>query len=424
MFLLHRLRLRFFRRTGDQLTAHPERAEAIADDLIALRRSLHQYPEIGLRLPVTQSMVLDALDGLPLEVSTGVNCDSVTAVLRGGAAQPGARQTTLLRADMDALPIQEALDIPYASKIDGAMHACGHDLHTTMLVGAARILSSTANELAGDVVFMFQPGEEGFDGAQIMIDEGVLVASGALPTSAWALHALSGRIPNGVISGMAGATMSASNELRVTITGRGGHGAAPHRAKDPVMVAAEMITGLQTLMTRLVSPFEPAVLTVGTVHAGTKVNIIPETAVFAATIRCFNSDVVDLLESELVRYCTSLGMGHRVEVEASFVRQYPATINDSAAVQLAQDATSDLFGSQAWMTPRFPSMGSEDFSRILQQVPGAMLFLGASVDGPDWESSPENHAPVSAFDDSVITTGTALLAELAARSLVSARAES
>jgi hippurate hydrolase len=392
-------------------------ARALADDLAELRHTLHRHPEIGLELPTTQGTVLDALSGLDLEVSTGTGCSSVTAVLRGGAAADGERPTVLLRGDMDALPVTEEVDVDYRSQVDGAMHACGHDLHTTMLVGAARVLAARRSELPGDVVFMFQPGEEGFDGAGVMISEGVLDAAGRRPDAAWALHVMSGLAPRGVTTGRGGPMMAASNELHVTVRGAGGHGSAPHRAKDPVPVAAEMVTGLQTLVSRTVSAFAPAVLTVGQFHAGTKANIIPDTAEFQATVRCFDDEVLDGLERDTVRFCQGIAAAHGVEVDARFHRQYPPTINDTASVDAAARVVERTLGEGRWETMPDPITGSEDFSRVLQATPGAMLFLGAALEGRDWQTAPDNHSPFAAFTDSVLPDGAAVYAELAAHTL-------
>jgi hippurate hydrolase len=396
----------------------PRAARVIQQELAGLRHELHRRPEIGLHLPRTQATVLRALNGLGLEITCGDECSSVVAVLRGDYGSAGeSRRTVLLRADMDALPITEELAVPYRSEHPGSMHACGHDLHTAMLVGAAKVLSARRDGLPGDVVFMFQPGEEGHDGAGIMLREGVLEAAGRAPDAAWALHVLSGRMPNGVVTGRPGATMSASNELHVTVRGRGGHGAAPHTAKDPVPVAAEMVTGLQTLVSRTVSPFEPVVLTIGALNAGTQANVIPGIATFAATIRCFSETVVSQLERDVTRYCRGIADAHGLDSDVRFDRQYPPTINDAQAVKLAADTVRQLFGDEGWVDLALPSMGAEDFSRVLQRVPGAMLFLGASVDGEGWLGSPENHSPISAFDDGVLWRGASVLSALAVRTL-------
>jgi amidohydrolase len=401
-----------------------DEARALSGELADLRHTLHRHPEIGLDLPVTQGTVLDALSGLDLEVATGRGTTSVTAVLRGGAATAadGERPVVLLRGDMDALPVHEEADVPYRSEVAGAMHACGHDQHTAMLAGAARLLAARRNELPGDVVLMFQPGEEGFDGAGVMIAEGVLDAAGRRPDAAWALHVMSGLAPRGVVTGRGGPMLAASNELHVTVRGSGGHGSAPHRAKDPVPVAAAMVTGLQVVMSRVVSPFAPAVLTVGEFHAGSKANIIPDSARFAATLRVFDDAVLDRLEEETVRYCRGVAAAHGVEVEAHFSRQYPVTVNDEQRVAQAARAVTEALGEQRFVPMPDPITGSEDFSRVLQAVPGAMLFVGACLEGRDWEQAPDNHSPYAAFDDGVLPDGAALYAELAARSLAAAPA--
>ena len=390
-------------------------------DLVQFRRDLHRHPELGLDLPRTQAAVLDALSGLDLEVTTGRDLTSVTAVLRGGATTSAdhERPTVLLRGDMDALPLQEEVDVAYRSTIDGRMHACGHDLHTTMLVGAAHRLHARRDELAGDVVFMFQPGEEGDDGAGHMIAEGVLHAAGPRPDAAWALHVMAGRLPRGAVATRGGPLLASSNELHVTVRGRGGHGSAPERAQDPVPVAAAMVTGLQVLLSRIVSPFDPTVMTVGEFHAGTKPNIIPDTARFGATLRCFDDAVLDRLEHETVRYCHGIAAAHGLAVDVQFQRQYPVTINDAAAVARARQVVTQVLGTpedpadDRWVVLPTPLTGSEDFSRILQAVPGAMLFLGACPPGIDPVTGPDNHSPLAVFDDDVMDDGVAVLAALA-----------
>lgn len=283
-------------------------AQALAADLTALRHRLHRHPEIGLDLPVTQQTVLESIEGLGLEVTTGDSVSSVTAVLRGGRA---GGPTVLLRGDMDALPVQEQTGLDYTSEVDGAMHACGHDLHTAMLVGAARLLSQHRDELAGDVVFMFQPGEEGWDGAGRMLDEGVLDASGRRVDSAYGMHVKSGQVPRGMFTTRPGTLMAASDGLHVTVRGSGGHGSTPQLARDPVTAAAEMITGLQTLITRRFDVFDPVVITVGSLNAGTKRNIIPDEATFDATVRSFSASARDRVRELAPQLCRQIAGGLR-----------------------------------------------------------------------------------------------------------------
>ena len=237
-------------------------AAAMAGELAELRHAIHREPEIGLDLPMTQAKVLSALGGLPLEITRGQQLSSVTAVLRGGL--PGA--TVLLRGDMDALPVSERTGLPYSSQIDGAMHACGHDLHTAMLAGAARLLCARQQEIAGNVIFMFQPGEEGYAGARQMISEGLLDAAGDRPVAAYALHVTSSTLPQGVYSTRPGTMMAAADVLEVTVHGHGGHASQPHRAADPIPVGCEIVTALQAMVTRRFDVFDPVVLTVGSFH--------------------------------------------------------------------------------------------------------------------------------------------------------------
>src|SRR5437764_4837209 len=304
-------------------------ARTMSDDLVQLRHRLHQHPELGLELPWTQEQVLAAIDGLPLEVSTGADVSSVTAVLRGGAGDGG--RAVLLRGDMDALPVRERTGLDFAAKGD-TMHACGHDLHTSMMVGAARLLSTRQDRLHGDVVLMFQPGEEGYDGARHMVDAGVLDATGRRVDAALALHVTSGMLPRGLFATRPGPVMSAADVLRVTVHGAGGHGSSPHRAKDPVPAACEMVTALQTFVTRRFDVFDPVVVTVGVFHAGTQHNVIPDSAYFEATVRSFSADAHDRVLAESVRLCEGIAAAHGLEVLAACEQLYPVTVNTADEV--------------------------------------------------------------------------------------------
>ena len=385
-------------------------AVALQDELSALRRELHQIPEIGLHLPKTQERVLAALTDLPLEVTKGRSVSSVTAVLRGGRPGPAV----LLRGDMDALPVTEQSGEEFTSRHEGVMHACGHDLHTAGLVGAARLLSARREELAGDVVFMFQPGEEGWDGAGHMIEEGVIEAAGRPADAAYGLHVMSGLIPRGVFTSRPGPLMAASNGLFVRVVGEGGHGSAPHNALDPVPAACEMVTALQTMVGRGFDVFDPVVVTVGTFHAGTRRNIIPDDATFEATIRTFSAANQERIAEQTVRLCEGIAAAHGLKIEVKFEREYPATINNAAEHAFAAQTAREIFGEERFQEMENPITGSEDFSRVLDRVPGAYVFLGACR-GEDHEGAPSNHSPRAAFDDSVLADGAALLAELAVR---------
>jgi hippurate hydrolase len=387
-------------------------ARALAGDLTDLRRRLHAVPEIGLDLPRTQETVLAALDDLPLEVATGTGLTSVTAVLRG--ARPGP--TVLLRGDMDALPVAERTGLPFASA-DGRMHACGHDLHTAMLAGAARLLSAHRDHLAGNVVFMFQPGEEGYDGAGRMLAEGLLEASGERPVAAYALHVMSHTYPTGQFTARGGPLLASSSVLEVTVRGAGGHGSAPYRAKDPIPAACEMVTALQTYVTRTFDVFDPVVVTVGRFHAGTASNIIPDTATFTATVRTFSAANLERLSEGLPAVCRGIAAAHGLEADAVFTEQYPVTVNHGNEVDFAADTVRELLGEERYAPLENPITGAEDFSRVVDEVPGCMLFLGATPPGRDPGTAPANHSPLAEFDEAVLPDGAALYAELAVRRL-------
>jgi amidohydrolase len=387
-------------------------AMKIQDELAALRHDIHRHPEIGLDLPKTQAKILAALDGLGLEITTGKALSSVTAVLRGKSSD----KTVLLRADMDALPVTELADIPFKSEVEGVMHACGHDLHVSMLVGAAKLLTAHKDQLNGDVVFMFQPGEEGFDGAGHMIKEGVLTASGRKADATYGIHVMSAGIPNGSFTTKPGTMMASSDELHVTVLGMGGHGSQPHTAKDPIPVAAEMISALQLLITRSFNAFDPVVITVGQFHAGTKANIIPDTAEFQATVRTFSAENRSRIQTEAVRLCKSIAEGYGLSAEVKVVEQYPVTVNNNDHAQFVGRVANEVFGNDRFVEMPYPIAGAEDYSRVLEEVPGSYVFLGASVD-QDFTKSEVNHSPRAMFDDAVLYRGTALLSELAVRAL-------
>ncbi len=391
-------------------------AHQIHDDLRTFRRAMHRQPEIGLDLPRTQERVLAALDGLHLDVSTGERATSVTAVLRGGAANRQARRpTVLLRADMDALPVQELADVDYRSQVDGAMHGCGHDLHTAMLVGAARLLDAHREKLAGDVVLMFQPGEEGFGGGRIMVEDGVLDAAGPRVDAAYGMHVFSTLAPHGTFVTKPGTMLAASDGFAVTVKGRGGHGSAPHAALDPVTAAAEMVLALQSAVTRSFDALDPVVVTVGLLRAGTKRNVIPDEAYFEATVRTFSEAQRERVAEVLPRVVHGIAAAHGLEAETDYTREYPVTSNDEDETAFAAGVIEDLFGDVGERHTRWaqPLAGSEDFSFVLREVPGSFVGLGAAPPGADLARAEFNHSPRAVFDDGVLADGAALYAALA-----------
>ncbi|WP_028846859.1 MULTISPECIES: M20 family metallopeptidase [Thermocrispum] len=391
-------------------------ARQLEDELAAFRAELHADPEIGLQLPRTQARVLRELEPLGLEISVGRATTSVVAVLRGGARDERQPRAVLLRADMDALPVRERTGLDFASE-NGAMHACGHDLHTASLIGAARLLHHHRDRLAGDVVFMFQPGEEGYDGAGVMVNEGVLDAAGYRVCAAFAIHVLSAGLPNGVVSTRSGPVMSSSQRLLVRVDGQGGHGSMPHRAKDPITAAAEMVTSLQSTVTRSFDVFDPVVVTVGQFQAGTRHNVIPDHAEFAATLRTFSTENSAKIRADLERTLRGVADAHDVGVDVRFEEETLLTVNDEFEAGFAADVARSVLGEHSYRPMPHPLAASEDFSRVLTHVPGAFLTLGATPPGMDPATAPNNHSAYAVFDPAVLPKAAALYAELALRRL-------
>jgi amidohydrolase len=387
-----------------------EQARRLQPRAVALRRSLHRHPELGLTLPRTSEAVVAELGDLPLHVHRGRSVSSVLAVLDG--ARPGP--TVLLRADMDALPLQEDTRLPFASRVDGVMHACGHDTHVAMLATAARLLAGRREQLAGRVVLMFQPGEEGFHGARHMIDEGVLDrhGPGGRPESAYALH-VSATLPTGEVHTRPGPLMAAADAIRVRVTGRGGHASAPHDALDPVPAAAAMVGALQTALTRRVDAHQPAVLTVAKIVAGTTNNVIPESAVMEGTLRTLSEPVRAVLHEEIRRVCRHTALAHGCSAAVEIEPGYPVTVNDEVAARRMTDVAAEVLGRGRVATMPTPIMGAEDFSYVLQKVPGALAFLGACPPRVDPVTAPPNHSNRVVFDESAMAVGAAVYAALA-----------
>ncbi|MGY1644462.1 M20 family metallopeptidase [Geodermatophilus sp. SYSU D00703] len=388
-------------------------ARADADRTVGLRRRLHRHPEIGLHLPTTQATVLGELADLPVEVTVGETTTSAVAVLRG--ARPGP--SYLLRADMDALPVHEDTGLPFASEVPGAMHACGHDLHVAMLLGAARLLAERRDELAGQVVLMLQPGEEGFHGARYMLEEGLLgVVPEAPVCGAFALHVFANQ-PTGVVSVRPGPMMAAADHWLVNVRGRGGHASMPHTAADPVPVAAEIVLALQAAVTRRAPVFDPAVLTVAHLAAGSTDNVIPDTAFLEGTIRTLSGERRADMVATVRRVAEHVAAAHEMTVEFEHRRGYPVTVNDAAVAERVRVTAAGLLGADRSVVAREPLMGAEDFAYVLEQVPGAMAFLGACPPGEDPATAAGNHSNLVVFDEDVLPDGAALHAAMALEAL-------
>ncbi|MCP2258065.1 hippurate hydrolase [Streptoalloteichus tenebrarius] len=391
-----------------RLTGLLSEARALQPRTVALRRALHRNPEQGLRLPATQAAVLQALEGLPLDVRTGESVSSVIAVLEGGRPGP----TVLLRGDMDALPLQEDTGLEFASEVPGSMHACGHDTHVAMLASSARLLCQRREELAGRVVFMFQPGEEGHHGARYMLDEGLLDVTDAPPVKAFALH-ITSTLRSGVVQCRPGPIMASADVLRVTVRGRGGHASAPHNALDPVPAAAAMVGALQSMVTRRISVFAPAVVTIAHIEAGTTNNVIPETAFLEGTLRTLSEATRAQAHEEIRRVCEHVAAAHGCSAEVSFEYGYPVTVNDDAVGPGVVDLAAAVLGPRYAEPMADPLMGAEDFSYVLQKVPGAMAFLGACPPDSTPETAAANHSNRVVFDESAMAHGVALYAAFA-----------
>ena len=351
-----------------------DQAKALLPDAVALRRRIHAHPELGLELPETQKAVLEALHGLDLEIQTGTRTSGVVATLKG--ARPGP--TLLLRGDMDALPMPEDTDVEFSSQVEGVMHACGHDAHVSMLAGAAHALHARRDELAGNVVFMFQPGEEGYFGARHMIEEGVLDGVDA----AFALH-IEPRLPVGRLATRGGPLLASADRVELTVRGRGGHASMPQDTLDPIPVACEMVQALQMMVTRRINAFDPAVLTIATIRAGTTVNVIPETAELLGTLRTVSERTRNQAKEGIERVVNGIATAHDMQVDLKVIEGYPVTINDAEFASFAADTLDELLGGNAMIEMPTPAMGAEDFSYILQKVPGAMAFLGVRADGAE-----------------------------------------
>ena len=378
--------------------------EGFGEKIVALRREIHREPELGFDTVKTAAKVLAALDGLPLEIQSGVAENGVVATLEGEGDGP----TVGLRADMDALPIYEETGLPFASETDGKMHACGHDGHTSMLVGAVHALSGMRHRLNGTLRFFFQPAEEGEGGGKVMVDAGVADDVDSI----FALHLWPG-LSFGRAATKAGPIMAAADAFEMTVRGAGGHGAMPHLTADAIAMAAQIVTALQTVVSREVDPVEPAVLTVGEIGAGTAYNIIPETARLGGTVRTLNEHLRRKMPERMEHLARGVAQGMRGDVEFDYEFSYPVTVNDEDAARRALGVAGDLLGEENALELTNPSMGAEDFAYFLEKIPGAFIWLGVGEDVSGL------HTPTFAFDEEILSLGSALLTALALESLSS-----
>jgi amidohydrolase len=374
----------------------------VLDDVIKLRRDFHMHPELGFEEVRTARIVAERLKELGYEIRTGVGETGVVGVLR--TKKPG--RTILLRADMDGLPVQEESKVPFASQERGKMHACGHDGHVAILLGAAQMIMERRDLLVGTIVLCFQPAEEGKGGAKAMIEAGVL--DDPHVEKVYGLH-LGSLYPVGVVAVRPGPIMASSDSIEVTIHGRGGHGAAPHQTVDPILTAAQFVTSVQSVVSRSIDPIQPAVVTIGAIHGGTIHNVIPDDVKLLGTVRAFDAGVRDQMkpriESVLKGCCESAGAAY----DYDYLRRYPVTVNNAAeAAYVADLAARTLGASRSVEFER--TMGAEDFSFMLEQRPGCFFFVG-SQSGP--ATAVAHHNARFAIDERCLEAGVQMMTALA-----------
>ena len=388
-------------------------ARALLPELVEVRRRLHRRPEIGLDLPATQALVVAELEQMGLAPRVGRAVSSVTAIIEG--ARPGP--TLVLRGDMDGLPLLEETGLDFSSEIAGAMHACGHDTHVAMLLGGARLLTARRDQLAGRVLLMFQPGEEGFAGARFMLDEGLLdLPAPEAADAAFAIH-ISTTYPTGTLNLRPGPEMAAADFIRLTVRGRGGHASAPYTALDPIPVAAEIVLALQAMVTRRIDVFDPAVVTIAHISGGTTNNIIPETVFLEGTIRTVSEGTRAAVHANVRQVVEGICAAHGAVGELEIEVGYPVTINDPAFTAFVASVGEELVGAEAVIPMLAPIMGAEDFSFVLQRVPGTMVFLGARPPEENPATAPANHSNKVVFHEPAMAVGAAMHAAVALRHL-------
>jgi amidohydrolase len=383
-------------------------ASQYAETLSNIRRDLHQIPEFALELPKTQKRILESIDGLG-EIALGKNLSSIALHIKGGKPGP----TVLLRADMDALKVEEESGESFSST-NGYMHACGHDLHMAGAIGAAHLLATHKDKLNGDVLIWFQPGEEGHHGADVMIEEGMLELTGSKPVAAYGLHVFTS-LPLGAVASKPGPLMASAGDLHVTFHGSGGHGSMPWLSKDPVTPMVEAISALQSLINKHFDQFDPVILNVGWIRAGddATTNVIADSASFGATVRTFSEANTKKLHELAPKLIHSIAEGFGVSAEVEFGRATKVLMNDPAAVTTVEKVAKELVGEAGYVPMQAPIAGGEDFASIVAEVPGAFVFVGACPKDIDYTTAPTNHSAKAKFDDSVLPLCSALLASLA-----------
>lgn len=378
-------------------------AEELRDRLCAVRRDLHAHPELAFHEVRTASIVASRLSELGYEVQTGIGKTGVVAILEG--ENPAHGEVLLLRFDMDALPIREAVDVPYRSLNDGVMHACGHDAHTSIGLGVAELLARHRAEWAGAAKFIFQPAEETVEGALAMINDGVLQAPA--PTRALSMH-VDSKMPCGKLGVTDGPIMASTDDFLVILRGRGTHGSMPHQGADPIVAAAQMITALQTIVSRNVSPMDAAVVSVGTIHGGAAQNIIPDAVEFSGTMRSYKEPVTAMLRERVQSIVTAMASAMGVEATVTFSDHVtPSVVNDPATTAIVRAVAQTLAGAQNVLTD-YRLAWAEDAAYYLQRMPGTFVFVGAG--NAEKGITEPHHSPRFQIDEDALPLATALLA--------------
>lgn len=395
----------------DKLETWINGSKDLLPETVTLRRKIHEHPELGLHLPKTVAAVREALTGLDVTYEEGPSSSGMIVTLAG----PTQGRTVLLRGDMDALPMPEDTDLPFKSKEAGRMHACGHDAHTAMLAGAVKLLHKNRSKLAGTVKFMFQPGEEGHFGALRMIEDG-LIDRHPTPDGAFALH-ITPNVPTGMFTSREGAFMASADVLNAKIIGRGGHASTPHLALDPMPIACEIVMALQAFVTRRINAFDPIILTIARIAGGTTNNVIPESVEIEGTLRSVSEGARKAAKAGIIQLIEKLADAHGAKATASFREGYPVTVNDGRMVNLAKDVAKSTFGERGFIPAPAPVMGAEDWSYVLQRIPGCMVFLGVAPEGCDHHHAAPCHSNRMMLDENAMANGIALYAAVAERFL-------
>ena len=376
--------------------------------IVEKRRTIHRHPELMYEEFETSKLVQNTLKELEIPYKKDI---AITGVV--GTIGNGNGPCIALRADMDALPIHEETDIDFKSEIDGKMHACGHDCHTAMLLGAARVLKENEHKINGTIKLIFQPAEEGGAGGKMMREQGVLLEPKV--QQIFALH-VAGTIPVGTLASKEGTLLAATSSIKILVKGKGGHAAAPHHTNDPVVTGSKIVVELQTLVSRELNPLEPGVISITMANAGSAFNVIPSTMELQGTIRSLTIEGVSNLQTRVKEVAQSIALANRCEAEVSFPgNDYPPTINDAGCWQLGKSAAKEILGEENLIEMPDPIMGGEDFAYYTEEVPGCFSFLG--VGNPDIDAVYDVHHPMFKVDEKALSLGTAIHVNTALKAL-------